>query len=128
MDLLYRACTSLLLVVDVSLDLWMVAGVGGGEKTLQNLPRVQSLIALPECLTYLLQVGELVWSPVHNSWLFLTNWVSVIDNNRTLPICGTMGFLTIWLYSRNFCTQWFIRTGYVYTSQTFCKMFLPLGL
>ena len=127
MDLLYRACTSLLLVVAVSLNLWMVVGVGGGEKTLQDLSHVQSLRALPECLTDLLQMGELVWSPIQNFWLMLAYWVSVINNSRTLPIFGTTGFLTIRLYSRNFCTQWFIRTGYVDSSWTFCKMFFPWG-
>ena len=111
----------------VSLDLWMVAGAVGGEKTLQDLPHVLSLIALPDCLTSVLQVGGLVWSPVQNSWLTLAYWVSVTNNGRTLPICGTMGFLTIRLYSRNFCMQWLIRTGYLFTSQAFLLYFLPLG-
>ena len=111
----------------VSLNLWMVVGVGGGEKTLHNLPHVQSLRALPECLSYLLQMGILVWTPVQNSWLFWVYWISVVSNNRTLPICGTMGFLTIWLYCKIFCTQWFIRTGYVDISKTVSKRFFPWG-
>ena len=69
-DLLRRACTSQLQGVAVSHDLWMIAGDGGGEKTLQDLPLVLSLIALP------------------SAWHIFFRW-----GNWFGPLCRTLGWL-----------------------------------